>query len=194
MIKCNCSYCGKTIYKKPCYLKNNKKVFCSHKCYSKNLIGNKRPFEICKAISEHHARHNLGKKMSSEIKAKISKSKKGKKLSAKHKQKIKANTPRGNKHPNWKGGKYINTQGYVMVHAPNHPFKDCRNKVREHRLIAETVFNRYLTPIEKIHHIDGNLQNNNPSNLYLFKTQGEHNKFHRRSKGDSNLILKSNII
>ena len=55
----------------------------------------------------------------------------------------------------------------------------------EHRVVAERILLRPLSPNEVIHHIDGNVRNNNPDNLALM-TRSEHAKLHvliRRNKG-----------
>ena len=46
-----------------------------------------------------------------------------------------------------------------------------------HRVIAEQVIGRPLAKGEIVHHIDGNKQNNDPSNLQVM-TQSEHMKLH----------------
>lgn len=47
----------------------------------------------------------------------------------------------------------------------------------EHRVVAEEMIGRPLMPNEIVHHLDGNKQNNNPSNLRVM-TQSEHVKLH----------------
>ena len=71
----------------------------------------------------------------------------------------------------WKGGRRINN-GYIFVYAPDHP--SASNKaVAEHRLVMEKGIGRYLKPNEVVHHLDGNRQNNDLSNLVL-KTRAQH--------------------
>lgn len=41
-MKVNCDNCGKEKYERPSVIKNNKNVFCSHKCYSDFYKGKKR--------------------------------------------------------------------------------------------------------------------------------------------------------
>lgn len=53
-----------------------------------------------------------------------------------------------------------------------------------HRIIAEKMLGRKLKKGEVVHHIDGNKTNNNPSNLMVFSSQGEHARFHmKKMKG-----------
>lgn len=82
----------------------------------------------------------------------------------------------GDKNPSWKGGKYLDGDGYILVYAPDHPHATKAGRVREHRLVMERVLGRYLEPDEVVDHIDGNKQNNNPSNLRVFRRNNEHLK------------------
>lgn len=83
----------------------------------------------------------------------------------------------GDKHFNWKGGKYLNYRGYVYVLSPSHPFRGQRNYVREHRIIIEKYLGRYLKPEEKTHHINGIRNDNRLENLILFKNNSVHMAF-----------------
>ena len=49
----------------------------------------------------------------------------------------------------------------------------------EYRVIASRMLGRPLKAHEIVHHIDENPNNNEPSNLIVFKNQGEHNKYHK---------------
>lgn len=88
---------------------------------------------------------------------------------------------KGDKHPMWKGGRTINSQGYVLVYSPNHPNKTASNKVREHRLVVESIIGRYLEKNEDVHHIDGDKLNNSIDNLVAL-TKSEHTKLHHRQR------------
>jgi hypothetical protein len=47
-----------------------------------------------------------------------------------------------------------------------------------HRLIAQEALGRSLQPIEIVHHMDGNPQNNAPENLMVLPNQGDHLRIH----------------
>jgi len=65
----------------------------------------------------------------------------------------------------------INKQGYVEI-----------NGKLEHRLVVEKKIKRKLKSEEVIHHIDLNRENNKIENLWLFKNQKEHAKWHVKLK------------
>ena len=82
---------------------------------------------------------------------------------------------KGNKHPDWKGGRIKAKNGYILVYRPAHPFARHWNKhyVAEHRLVMEKKLGRYLTNKEVVHHINGIRDDNRIENLKL-KTKGKH--------------------
>jgi hypothetical protein len=84
-------------------------------------------------------------------------------------------------HHLWKGGRRIDSNGYVKIYAPEHPsVKNGTSKyVGEHILVMEKKLERYLLPGELVHHEDKNKQNNNPDNLEL-KTRGVHCAHHAK--------------
>lgn len=88
----------------------------------------------------------------------------------------------GEKNPSWNGGKSKASRGYIYNYAPYHPYAHRHRYVLVHRLVMEQELGRYLLPTEVVHHIDGNLENNELSNLYLFNCQGEHCGFHNRER------------
>lgn len=65
---------------------------------------------------------------------------------------------------------------------------------REARKIVSKLLGKKLKPTQVVHHIDEDTDNNDPSNLFLFRRTGFHSKWHNylrkyKLKG----ILKSNL-
>jgi hypothetical protein len=87
----------------------------------------------------------------------------------------------GSRHPNWKGGRIL-IGGYWYIYTPDHPYATKLHRVAEHRLVIEKQLGRYLESYEVVHHIDGNPQNNIPSNLMLFPSNANHLKAELRGK------------
>jgi hypothetical protein len=79
----------------------------------------------------------------------------------------------GEQNPNWKGGRKIRKDGYVMVRRPEHP-NAIHGYVLEHRLVMEQMIGRYLLPTEVVHHRNENPSDNRPENLQIFSSQAEH--------------------
>lgn len=76
--------------------------------------------------------------------------------------------------PAWRGGRVVDQDGYVLVKQPDHPHADRHGYVREHRLVMEREFGRFLLPTEVVHHRDGDRGNNRPENLEIFESNGKH--------------------
>ena len=82
----------------------------------------------------------------------------------------------------WKGGRYPNDQGYILVLARDHPRADRHGYVREHRLVMEKTLGRYLEPQEVVHHLNHIRDDNRPENLDLYPSNGAH-KHNEHKKG-----------
>lgn len=82
---------------------------------------------------------------------------------------------------NWKGGKRINHQGYVLIYKPEHPLAFPNGYVLEHRVVMEEHIGRRLEPWEDIHHKNSNRTDNRIENLELM-THGEHMRLERLFK------------
>jgi hypothetical protein len=80
----------------------------------------------------------------------------------------------GPKNPAWKGGRWIDDDGYVCIYSPAHPHARKDGTVLEHRLVMEKVLGRYLEPQEVVHHREEPKSNNDPSNLRLYASNAEH--------------------
>jgi hypothetical protein len=85
---------------------------------------------------------------------------------------------RGPTHPAWKGGRYLDAEGYVWVQALDHPWPRARGYIREHVRVIELELGRRLRPGEAVHHRDGDKTNNDRSNLELVNAR-EHVRAHR---------------
>jgi len=77
-------------------------------------------------------------------------------------------------HYDYKGGKYTNDAGYIMVLRPNHPRAGQNGYVREHILVMEAYLGRPLKPEENVHHINHNRSDNKIQNLQLFDSFKSH--------------------
>ena len=91
-------------------------------------------------------------------------------------------TQTGKNNPAYNNGRYLDSNGYVVVFMPNHPNSGVKKTVLEHRIIMECKIGRYLTEKEVVHHKDEIKSNNDPDNLMLFKNQSEHIKYHNKIK------------
>lgn len=88
------------------------------------------------------------------------------------------NTARGEKHPNWSGGRYNHGDGYIVVAVPSDsPYRkmaDSKGYVLEHRLLMAQYLGRCLLDGEVVHHIDGDKKNNAVGNLELLPNDASH--------------------
>lgn len=98
--------------------------------------------------------------------------------------KLRAEYCQKEQNPKWRGGTYSDS-GYKMIHKPEHPNASSNGYIYIHHLIMEEKIGRFInkTDISKdkevVHHIDGNKNNNDITNLSLM-TVGNHNKLHRQ--------------
>ena len=84
-------------------------------------------------------------------------------------------TNRGEKNPDWKGGRYIEPgKGYVMVRNPGHPRARQNGYVLEHILVAEEMLGRPLKPGEVVHHRNEKMADNRPENLEVYESNVAH--------------------
>lgn len=113
------------------------------------------------------------------------------KVCKKHGIKCQRTGPRsGESHPEWKGGRIRDANGYVFVYVPDHPEcvrvsearrlkangsyyrKECY--IQEHRLVMEQHLGRFLQQHEVVHHLNGQKDDNRLANLVLFGSNAEH--------------------
>jgi len=86
-------------------------------------------------------------------------------------------TKRGANNGQWKGGRFIDKDGYVLIMVREHPFANNIGYVREHRLAMEKKIGRYLKPTEIVHHINGDKKDNRIKNLELMN-KVDHDRYH----------------
>jgi hypothetical protein len=91
--------------------------------------------------------------------------------------------------PNWKGGRRINSKGYVWIKVPKgtpgaYKIKSLIDYMPEHRYVMSKHLNRPLNRNEVVHHIDEDRINNKLSNLLLLSIS-EHIKLHSIMKHQS---------
>lgn len=77
----------------------------------------------------------------------------------------------------WKGGRLVDSSGYVILRMPGSPLADVRGYVREHVLVATQEFG-HIAADEVVHHINGNKTDNRPENLQVM-TRAAHIEHHR---------------
>jgi len=93
---------------------------------------------------------------------------------------------------NWLGGiKWKN--GYKQILKPKH-LRNVGGYVYEHILVAEEKYGRSIEIGEIVHHIDGDRSNNNPDNLYVYKSNSEHKKSEASFFKLKKELLKKNLI
>lgn len=84
----------------------------------------------------------------------------------------------GADNPNWKGGKFVDPDGYVRVSSrKDHPRSNTAGQVYEHILVAEEMLGRFVGVDEHIHHINGDKTDNRQENLEVL-SPGEHSCKH----------------
>lgn len=89
----------------------------------------------------------------------------------------------GVKNSNWKGGRTVASNGYVLIKAPDHHRADSRGYVYEHMLVAEQAIGRPLRPGEQVHHRNHIKTDNRPENLEV-KASHAHHAFEHRKRTD----------
>jgi hypothetical protein len=84
---------------------------------------------------------------------------------------------------NYKGGRYVNIQGYVCIWNPT---VHSRYEL-EHRAIMEIHLQRKLTKNEDVHHINGIKTDNRVENLQVMSIS-DHSKLHWKKIKNENLL------
>lgn len=71
---------------------------------------------------------------------------------------------------------YIDKEGYKR-------YRDSNKLV--HRYVAEQKLRRKLRPGEVVHHINRNKLDNSRSNLWIFKSQQDHYRIHKKDEEET---------
>lgn len=79
----------------------------------------------------------------------------------------------GVKHHNWKGGRYLNDRGYVLILRPDHPNSRKDGYILEHRFVMSQALGCPLQSGEIVHHKNGDKIDNRLENLQV-TTQPAH--------------------
>lgn len=83
--------------------------------------------------------------------------------------------------PTWKGGRKLDSTGYVLVKDPKSTRSD--GYIMEHRLLIEKHLGRELKQDEQVHHIDGDKTNNAIDNLSIMN-KSDHMRLHALEKNE----------
>ena len=78
--------------------------------------------------------------------------------------------------PKWRGGITHDGRGYPQFSSGPHKGR------RVHEVVAEMKLGRPLRTGEVVHHIDGDVTNNEPDNIKVFPSQSDHMKHHSQQK------------
>ena len=97
------------------------------------------------------------------------------------------------RNPNWKGGRTVASNGYVLVKAPNCPETHANGYVYEHRLVAQERLGRTLLPGEQVHHLNHIKTDNRPENLVVVPSRLAHGEQHRERHPERRRYGQTNL-
>ena len=90
----------------------------------------------------------------------------------------------GENNYHWSGGRKKHSGGYILVYAPDHPYRDRNGFVLEHRLVMERHVGRILSDDEIVHHKNEDKSDNRLENLQIM-TRAEHLRHHMRKRKEN---------
>jgi hypothetical protein len=156
-----CLQCGSEFYRPPSRKTSEKwKSYCSNKC----RLARRNKCENC-AKEFYALPSNIGKYCSKKC----------------HSESMKGF--KGEKHPQWKGGRTFRKDGYILVRNPKNPLKS----ILEHRLIMSEYIGRELEINENVHHKNENKSDNRIENLELL-SHGQHTTLHHKKEPKEKLM------
>ena len=89
----------------------------------------------------------------------------------------------GEAHHRWKGGRYIDSRGYVSVWVAPGLYR------REHRIVVESLLGRKLQRDEVVHHKNGDKTDNRPENLEVL-SNSDHVRHHWQTDAEGFLRIQ----
>jgi hypothetical protein len=107
---------------------------------------------------------------------------------AKHAGRMKQGTKMGPRASNWRGGRQILRNGYVMITlAPDDPYVAMGSAKRhravyEHRYVMARHLGRCLATVEQVHHRNGDKTDNRLENLELISASDHSARHHKEIK------------
>lgn len=81
-----------------------------------------------------------------------------------------ADKHRGPLHQNWKGGRTISSDGYILLYNPEHPNASKSGYVLEHVFMMSQKLGRALSKNETVHHKNGIHSDNRDDNFELWSS------------------------
>lgn len=101
---------------------------------------------------------------------------------------------KGKNHPSWKGGRYVDNHGYILMYTGGDKQASGWNSYKkEHILVVENSIGRCLNKGEIVHHVDGDKQNNDIDNLWLTDSNG-HRMAHQSLQELGYEMIRAGII
>lgn len=104
----------------------------------------------------------------------------------------------GSNNPNYAGGIYMSSDGYIMIR--NNEKYTGKGRVgwslysKLHKVVMESYLGRKLVKGEVIHHIDFNKLNNTLDNLFLCKSESEHRNIHASFEKQFSKLISDGLI